>query len=201
MLGEVEKGKEVRSSGARLGDSIILTKAIPIEGCAILANEAENQLLQKGIAATLIEESRNLIHKPGISIVKDASIAMESGKINAMHDITEGGIAGGLMELAYASNLGIHVTRENIPEIPQAKIFSEALELDTLGIIASGSLLICASPKHDSAIIKNLKSNGINATKIGSMKNLDYGLKLSKNECIEDLPRFDTDEIARFFSG
>jgi len=61
--------------------------------------------------------------------------------------------------------------------------------------------LICASPKHDSAIIKNLKSNGINATKIGSMKNLDYGLKLSKNECIEDLPRFDTDEIARFFSS
>ena len=118
-----------------------------------------------------------------------------------MHDITEGGIAGGLAELAYASNLGIHVTRENIPEIPQAKIFSEILGLDTLGIIASGSLLICASPKHDSAIIKNLKSNGINATKIGSMKNLDYGLKLSKNECIEDLPRFDTDEIARFFSS
>ena len=201
MLGEVEKGKEVRSSGAKEGDSIILTKAIPIEGCAILASEAENQLLKNGVVATLIEEARNLIHNPGISIVKDASIAMESGKINAMHDITEGGIAGGLAELAYASNLGIHVTRENIPEIPQAKIFSEILGLDTLGIIASGSLLICASPKHDSAIIKNLKSNGINATKIGSMKNLDYGLKLSKNECIEDLPRFDTDEIARFFSS
>ena len=96
---------------------------------------------------------------------------------------------------------GKEYPRENIPEIPQAKIFSEILGLDTLGIIASGSLLICASPKHDSAIIKNLKSNGINATKIGSMKNLDYGLKLSKNECIEDLPRFDTDEIARFFSS
>ncbi|MEE3346439.1 MAG: AIR synthase family protein [Chloroflexota bacterium] len=201
MLGEVEKGKEIRSSGAKVGDSIILTKAIPIEGCAILANEAGNQLLKNGITTELIKESRNLIYKPGISIVKDAAIAIESGKINAMHDITEGGIAGGLAELAYASNLGIHVTREYIPEIPQAKIFSEALELDTLGMIGSGSLLICAPEKHDSAIIKNLKSHGINATKIGSMKNLDHGLKISENEDVDDLPRFDTDEIARFFAS
>ena len=44
MLGEVKKGREIKSSGANIGDSIILTKAIPIEGCAILANEAVTKL-------------------------------------------------------------------------------------------------------------------------------------------------------------
>ncbi|MDC0035274.1 AIR synthase family protein [Chloroflexi bacterium] len=200
MLGEVEKGKEIKSSGAQIGDSIIVTKSIPIEGCAILANEAESILRNNGISAELINESRNLVYKPGISIVEDASIAIGSGKINAMHDITEGGIAGGLMELAYASKLGMEVVRENIPEIPQAKQFSEVLGLNTLGMIASGSLLICASSIHESAIIKNLKGNGINATKIGIMKDLNYGLKISENQYVNDLPRFETDEVARFLS-
>lgn len=200
MLGEVEKGKEIKSSGAQIGDSIIVTKSIPIEGCAILANEAESILRNNGISAELINESRNLVYKPGISIVEDASIAIGSGKINAMHDITEGGIAGGLMELAYASKLGMEVVRENIPEIPQAKQFSEVLGLNTLGMIASGSLLICASSVHESAIIKNLKGNGINATKIGIMKDLNYGLKISENQYVNDLPRFETDEVARFLS-
>ena len=201
MLGEVKKGREIKSSGANIGDSIILTKAIPIEGCAILANEAVIKLRENGIEESLIYESQNLIYNPGISVVKDASIAIKSGEITAMHDITEGGIAGGLMELSYASNLGVHIIREDIPVIPQAKQFSDLLGLNILGMIASGSLLICAHPKYDSTILRNLNNNGIKATKIGVMKDLGYGLKMTENEHVHDLPKFETDEIARFLSN
>ena len=60
MLGEVEKGKEVRSSGAREGDSIIMTKAIAIEGCSILALEAGNRLIEAGLSQEDVDLS--LIH-------------------------------------------------------------------------------------------------------------------------------------------
>ena len=39
MLGEVDRGKLVRTGGAQEGDSIVLTKGIAIEGTALLARE------------------------------------------------------------------------------------------------------------------------------------------------------------------
>ncbi|MEC9278621.1 MAG: AIR synthase related protein, partial [Chloroflexota bacterium] len=88
MLGEVEKGKEIRSSGARSGDSIILTKSIAIEGCSILARECETKLRSYGVSSEDIDEGKNLLDNPGISIVRDAEIALASGRVTSMHDPT-----------------------------------------------------------------------------------------------------------------
>ena len=44
MLGEVEKDRVVLTSGARPGDTIVLTKGIAVEGTAILAREAAESL-------------------------------------------------------------------------------------------------------------------------------------------------------------
>ena len=48
MLGEVERGRLVRSSGAQPGDCLILTKGIAIEGTAVLAREAGEALAAAG---------------------------------------------------------------------------------------------------------------------------------------------------------
>ena len=50
LLGEVAKDEVVLTSGARPGDSVVLTKGIAIEGASILAREAEAELTAAGVA-------------------------------------------------------------------------------------------------------------------------------------------------------
>ena len=134
---------------------------------------------------------------PGISIVQDAQIAMNAAPIHAMHDATEGGVAQGLTELAKASNLGMLINVDKVPLINSSKDFWEALDLNPLGVISSGTLIISVSQQNTSAVIKALKNKGIEASEIGVMKENEYGLKMSSNGNIYDLPKFDQDEITK----
>ena len=65
MLGEVLKDRVVLTSGAQVGDAIVLTKGIAIEGTAILAREAEDGLRAAGVAADLIEKAKGMLFDPG----------------------------------------------------------------------------------------------------------------------------------------
>src|SRR3989442_7583806 len=51
MLGEVAKDKLVTTGGARVGDAIVLTKGVPLEGAAIIAREKEAELRARGVPA------------------------------------------------------------------------------------------------------------------------------------------------------
>ena len=44
-----------------------------------------------------------------MTVVKDALTAMEAGGVHAMHDATEGGVRGGLFEIASASGIGMEI--------------------------------------------------------------------------------------------
>lgn len=200
MLGEVDKGKEIRSSGAREGDSIIMTKTIAIEGCAILAAEAEDQLLKAGISDHYVQAGKRLLGNMGISIIKDAAITLKSGKITAMHDPTEGGIAGGLRELAEASNLGMHIDQNRIKVNSLTRRYCEALMLNPLGLLASGTLLVCVDPKDEASVIEGLHIEGISSQVIGELREHSYGVKINYLGSIKDLPSFGRDEIVRFLS-
>ena len=199
MLGEVDKGKEIKSSGAMKEDSIIITKSIPIEGSAILASEKESLLISKNIPQSHIDTAKTLLTNPGISILLDAQIAINSAPIHAMHDSTEGGIVQGLRELAKASNLGIQIDQDKIPLVDISKDFWEPLNLNPLGVIASGTLIICVNQQNAPIVITALIASGIKATEIGTMKEVEYGLKMSSNGINYDLPNFDQDEITKVF--
>ena len=71
------------------------------------------------------------------------------------------------------------------------------LDLNPLGVISSGTLIISVSQQNTSAVIKALKNKGIEASEIGVMKENEYGLKMSSNGNIYDLPKFDQDEITK----
>ncbi|MCK4261922.1 hydrogenase expression/formation protein, partial [bacterium] len=71
MLGELEKEKLVRSSGARVGDDILLTKGIAIEGTSIIAREKEADVKEK-FGESFLNRVKNYLREPGISIVREA---------------------------------------------------------------------------------------------------------------------------------
>jgi len=90
MLGEVEREALVTTDGMRVGDDLILTKGIAIEGTAIIAREKADALANK-FRPDFIARCQGFLHDPGISVVADARLATAQARIHAMHDPTEGG--------------------------------------------------------------------------------------------------------------
>ena len=201
MLGEVSKDRVVLTSGARPGDAIVLTKGIAIEGTAILAREAGKQLQEAGVAPEMIESARELLHAPGISVVRDATIACDTVDVHAMHDPTEGGLATGLLELAKGANVGLVVESEKVPVLPVCRTFCRALSLDPMGLIGSGALLATLDPREVPRLIDALAREDIEAWEIGRTTRPEEGVKLQTDAGVGDLPLFDRDELARFFSS
>ena len=201
MLGEVARDKVTLTSGAKPGDSIVLIGAIAIEGTAILAREASEQLCQAGVDAGMIEAAREFLFAPGISVVKAAAAARDAVKVHAMHDPTEGGLATGLLEVARAAGVGMVVDAQRIPVLPQCEVFCRALGLDPLGLIASGALLATVAEQDTAPLLVALERDGIPACRIGRITRRQEGLRWRTKGSLRDLPVFDRDELARFFAN
>jgi hydrogenase maturation factor len=199
MLGEVDKNKLVSPDKIRVGDEIILTKGIAIEGTALIAREWKS--LRDRIQEEEIRQCRNLLRSPGISVVREARIASEVAAVHAMHDPTEGGLATGLRELADAAGVGMLVEMDQIPVLPETVLLCEKLKLAPLGLLASGALLIAAAAKDSERVIRALAAEGISASVIAKVWERDQGVKLAKRGKIIDLPAFARDEVARLFEG
>ena len=200
MLGEVAKDSVVLTSGARPGDAIIVTKGIAIEGTAILAREAAEQLASTGVSAEVIESARRLLYTPGISVVKDALTARRAVSVHCMHDPTEGGLAGGLLEIATAAEVGIAIDRDRVPVLPECQAVCDALGLDPLGLIASGALVATVARQDAAALVRALTDESIAAFEIGMVTEADQGLTMKAGNVVGDLPRFERDELARYMS-
>ena len=171
-IGEARKGKYLRTSGAKAGDHLIVTKGAAIEGTAILASELTERLRNK-ITAKTLEKAKQLIRKT--SVVEDALIAAEAGEVHAMHDATEGGIAGGLQEIAWASNIGLVAYEKKILISKESEAICSALNIDPLRTISSGALIISAEPESAPNIVKALREKGIKASIIGRTMNKKEG--------------------------
>jgi hydrogenase maturation factor len=197
MFGEVAAQYFVRSDGARPGDRLILTKAICVEGTSILAREFYNTL-SKSFDAAVLDKAANFLHNPGISVVKEASLIVNAGEVHAMHDPTEGGVATGIYEMLEAANCGAVIDGDILPIYEETKLICAALNLDPLGLIASGSLLAAVAPQDVDSIIKALDKSGIPASIIGHVtQQTDVKITLDNHE--DDLPRFTRDELTRIF--
>jgi hydrogenase expression/formation protein HypE len=198
MLGEVSPDQLVTSGGAQIGDDLILTKGIAIEATAIIATEKRQQLVDY-FGGDNLNHYANFLYDPGISVVKDAATALATGGVHAMHDPTEGGIATGLHELAQVAGVGLEIMEGQLPYLPETVTLCRQFGLDPLGVIASGALLIAASPLSSQKIIARLAAAGINAKVIGRVMPREKGCTLVGEAGVRPLPVFARDEITRLF--
>jgi len=163
VIGKNLKGKSIKTADAKLDDDIIVTKSLGLEGTYILINDYEERI-QKILSKEEIEFGKSLINK--ISVLEEGKIGCEFG-VNSMHDITEGGLLGGLFEVAMASNTGFKIYKDKIPMLDITKRVCEEFKIDPLRLISSGSMLITS--KDGEALVKKLKENGIDASVIGKI--------------------------------
>jgi len=174
-VGVAEDGKYVASSGAKIGNKIILTKGTGIEGTAILASDRRRELLEV-FDENFVKKAEKFFEK--ISVVEEAIVAFKTGGISAMHDPTEGGVAGGLHELADAANVGFQVYEEKILVSEETRKICAHFEIDPVQLISSGSLLIVAEEEKTEEIVSILSQNDINASVIGEVTKPNLGRKM-----------------------
>lgn len=164
MIGEAPQKRWVSAAGSKPNDAIILTKSIAIEGTFILATDREEEL-KRELGFETVRKAQD--YSKNLSIVKDALTAIDVDGVHAMHDITEGGLVGGMHELADASEVGFSLKSEKVSIKKETREICNYFEIDPLRTISSGSLLICAEMKAAPKIIEKLDKNGVPSTKIG----------------------------------
>ena len=200
MIGEVQREALITTAGAKPGDLILLSKGICIEGTSIIAREKEGDLWSRGISKDLVERAQRFLFEPGISVVEEARLAAQAGRVHSMHDITEGGLADGLHELSMAAGVEIEVEKDCIPIYEESRILCEAFGLNPLGVIASGALLITASPPETEKILQRAHKHGVTMTRIGRVKAVGPpSATMVTSKGYERVPYFDRDEVVKIF--
>jgi len=191
--GEVGRRGFVSCSGAKPGGRIILTKGAGIEGTGILASDRA-EFLAKAFGMNFLKEARRF--SAMTSVVEDAMIAFNSGRVQAMHDPTEGGIAGGLNEMANASRTGFRVYEDSIEVAPETEKICRFFRVDPLRLVSSGSLLVVAAEESAGTIVTRLRRKGIQAAVIGEvLSDRTRRILVKRNGREENLPLPYADEL------
>jgi hydrogenase maturation factor len=200
MLGECAPEQLVRPAGLRPGHALLLTKGLAIEGTAVMARERRQELVQRGYAAAFLDRAAAFLTAPGISVVADARIATSAGRVAAMHDPTEGGVATAIAEMAQAAGLGVEIDADALPIAAETRQLCAEFGLDPLGVLSSGALLIGCPQEDADAVLDSLAQASIQANRIGHATSPGSGLRLRRAGRWAPLPAFAADEITRLFA-
>ncbi|MBI2185444.1 MAG: hypothetical protein HYU39_10870 [Thaumarchaeota archaeon] len=153
----------VSARDAKDGDTIMMTKTAGIEGASILASFTDK--LSRKVDQATINKAQGLIDR--ISVVDEAECAFGTGFVHGMHDCTEGGMLGGVYEMAYASKTGFEIFEAKVPVAKETEKICSVLSADPLKLIGSGALLLAVQPGKENAVRKSLRAVGSPVSVIG----------------------------------
>jgi hydrogenase expression/formation protein HypE len=168
MHGVVRRDRLVRSSGARAGDVVLLTKWAGIEGTAIIARTFPDEVAHV-LGQTGQRVAARFHHRPGISVVSEALLAAAAGA-TAMHDPTEGGVAAALFELATASRRRLVVDLDRVPVLDATARVCAHFGLNPLGLLGSGALLVTLPPDRLPRLLRAWRRRRVVASVIGTVE-------------------------------
>ncbi len=167
MFSVADGGAYVTPAMARPGDSVVITKGAAIGATAVLAHSFPETISDKAGAAVL-KKARSRLRD--CSTVKDAQVAASLGiheSVTSMHDATEGGVLGGLLELSSACGLPVVAKREAIHVPTEAAVVCAAFGIDPLTSTSEGTLIITCRPGAAPGLKAALEKRRIGSYEIG----------------------------------
>jgi len=155
---------------ARPGEAIVVTKGAAIEATALFAATFPD-LLAESVDVETVKAADALFEE--MTVVPEARIASQFGLreagVTSMHDATEGGVIGGLTEVASASGVGLRVDVDAIPVPPEVRAVCDAVGIDPLISISEGTLIATVVPQRADEFVSVLSETGISAAVIGEI--------------------------------
>ncbi len=181
---------------ARPGDVVFQVKPAALEGTAIIAHDFKDKLILKGVEENLIYRAERFIEE--ISVVQPALLLARERLVNSMHDPTEGGILGGLIEVARSSGTSLLIDTRKILVRPETLEICNALNVDWLRLISSGSIIGTMPPSKTERAAKLLEHNGFGFSVIGKVVD-KRGFDVRLTDKNEEYSGFIEDEISSLF--
>lgn len=163
-IGVVPKGEEIYSGTLQVGDSLVVSKFLAIEGTLILADVAKDEtqgILNKTELADIAR------YRQLLSVIPEGRIG-KALQVHSMHDITEGGVLGAVYEVVLASGLGCELNEAAFPFNDSTLKLTSHLGLDPNRLISSGSMLF--GTNNPQKLVQALAEEGIAGTVIGQIK-------------------------------
>ncbi|MFB6107930.1 MAG: AIR synthase family protein [Haloplanus sp.] len=160
----------IRPNGARAGDDLLVTKGPAVETTGLLTTLFPDRIdLPADVLATAqarLDEAR---------CVRDATAVAAAGRkgdggVTAMHDATEGGLYGALVEAATSAGVRFEVERDRVPIRPGVRETCAALDVDPWTATSSGSLVVAVDPEATERILSALADRGTPAARVGSVR-------------------------------
>ncbi len=165
-LGTAGGREPIHTGGAKVGDHVLVTKGIALEGTSILAGDFTEQARELGLSEEDIHQAQALMEE--VSVVEDA-LTLADHQVTAMHDVTDGGILENLLEIAHTSGVGLEAEYERMPIPPVVQRFAKAFQFDPLQMISSGTLAVTLPPEKAAGAKAALQAKGIPAAVIGQV--------------------------------
>jgi hydrogenase expression/formation protein HypE len=170
LIGVGDEGRTVGPGHIKPGDRVIVTK-----DCAVEATAVASRLFPERLAERLGAPAETLAGAgfARVSVVADCRAALAAGVrdqgVSAMHDATEGGVLGGLIELARAGGCDLRVERARIPLSAEARAACELFEIDPYWTLSEGTLIVTARAERAAAVVEALAGEGIPAAEVGDV--------------------------------
>lgn len=150
------------SFGPRPGQDIIMTRWAGLSGTWLLEKEYHQQFVHK-YNPDLADSITRM--KDDFCVRKEAALALSYGA-RTLYDLSEGGVFGGLWEVAVAGNVGLRVDLKKIPLKQETVELCDFVDVNPYQLASMGSLLIGAD--HGEPLVRLLSDQGIAAAIIGS---------------------------------
>lgn len=155
---------------ARPGDVVVVTKGAAIEATALFAATFPDRLAA-GVGEEVVRAGDALFGS--MTVVPEAAIARRFGLrddgVTSMHDATEGGVLGGLLEVATASGVGMRIDRDAIPVRREVRTICDHVGIDPYVSISEGTLIATVLPARADAYVGALRDEGIEAAVVGEI--------------------------------
>jgi selenide,water dikinase len=182
VTGLVHPDKVLTNAGARVGDLLVLTKAL---GTGVLATA-----LKRG---ELAEEACKTMVASMVATNRRAAEACEGVEVHALTDVTGYGLLGHALEMAEASGVAVEIHAGSLPLLPGAREAAAAGAIPAglnanrawvetkanLGVVdgttasllcdpqTSGGLLAAVSDHDAAGLLGRCRENGVRATVVG----------------------------------
>ena len=154
----------VRPDGARPGDTLVISTGPAAEVAGLFSTLYPNQL---GLSPEAVRTAQQRL--ADIPAVADALAAHDAGHVTAMHDATEGGIVGGLNEMADGADVRFEIDRDAVPMAEGVSAVCDAIGVDPWQVTSCGTLLIAVEPSDAPAVVSTLKDRDTPAAVVGQV--------------------------------
>ncbi|QCC51293.1 AIR synthase family protein [Halapricum salinum] len=158
----------VRPDGARPGDALVVSTGPAAEVAGLFSTLYPARL---GLDPETVATAQDRVED--IAAVEDALAAHAAGEVTAMHDATEGGIAGGLNEMASGAGVRFDLDPDAVPMAPGVAAVCAAIDVDPWHVTSCGTLLIAVDPDDAEAVVDALETRGTPTAVIGNVSEGD----------------------------